>query len=157
MILRLFSNIVTIISSGFLPVMNKKLYTAFIKVCMAICNLACLSHYCYHCWNTPPTISLCSHPQIDLHKCSANIDESHQLPLFLHKGFNDTSLLLCQMPFWQIASLQPSDTWQQCVTECWWEGWNSSAKPPTSASDIVDQHNQIGGTILRAALVKKMG
>jgi len=35
----------------------------------------------------------------------------------------------------------------------WWEGSLSTAIPPTSASDIVGQHNKTGGITFRAAIV----
>ena len=43
------------------------------QLCMAIQITACLSHHCHHCWNTPPTASLRSHPLFGLHKHSAHI------------------------------------------------------------------------------------
>jgi len=56
--------------------------------------------------------------------------------------------LPCQVPFSQSAPLLPAVPWQQNVTEYWWEGLISTTVPPTLASDIVDQHNKIGGIIL---------
>jgi len=38
----------------------------------------------------------------------------------------------------------------------WWEGPASTAIPPTSASDVVGQHNKIGGIIYGAALVYQL-
>jgi len=35
--------------------------------------------------------------------------------------------------------------------EYWWEGSTSTVIPPTSASDIIRQHNKIGGITFRAA------
>ena len=55
-------------------------------------------------------------------------------------------------PFGQIAPLLPSATWQQNVTEYWWEDSTSTAIPPTSASDTVDQHNKIENATFRAVL-----
>ena len=66
-------NTVTAINCAFSPA-NKSLHTALIKVCVAIWNMACISHCCYCCWNTPPAASLCSHPLFDLHKRSASIN-----------------------------------------------------------------------------------
>jgi len=37
----------------------------------------------------------------------------------------------------------------------WWEGLTSTALPPTSTSDVVGQHNKIGGITFGAALVHK--
>ena len=42
--------------------------------------------------------------------------------------------------------LLPFVTQQQHVMEYWWEGSASIAIPPTSPSDIVCQHNKMGGT-----------
>ena len=36
----------------------------------------------------------------------------------------------------------------------WWEGSTSTAIPPTFTSDVVGQHNKIGGNIFRAALAQ---
>ena len=49
----------------------------------------------------------------------------------------------CQMPLCQSAPLLPSVTWQQHVTEYWQEGSTSTAILPTSAADVVGQHNEI--------------
>jgi len=49
--------------------------------------------------------------------------------------------------------LLPSVTKEQNVMEYWWEGSVSPAIPPTSTSDVMDQHNKVGGTAFRAALV----
>jgi len=35
----------------------------------------------------------------------------------------------------------------------WWEGSTSAAIPPTAASDVVGQHNEIGGITFGAALI----
>ena len=77
-----FSNTVTTISYAFSSVMNKSLYATLVKICMAIWNVACLSHCCHHCWNTPSTASLCSHPLFGLCKHSASIDECQWVPFF---------------------------------------------------------------------------
>ena len=61
--------------------------------------------------------------------------------------------LPCQTPFCQTAPLLPPVTWQQHVMGYWWEGSTSTAIAPTSASDIVGQHHQIGGITFTAALL----
>jgi len=38
--------------------------------------------------------------------------------------------------------------------EYWWEGSTSAAILPTSASDVMGQHNKIGGITFGAALVQ---
>ena len=56
------------------------------------------------------------------------------------------------MPFCQTAFLLPSVTQQQHETG-YWEGSASTAVPPRSGSDIVNQHHKIGGIIFGAALI----
>jgi len=55
--------------------------------------------------------------------------------------------------FCQTAPLLPSAPWQQHVTEYWWEGSTSITVLQTSASDVMDQHNKVGGITFGAALV----
>jgi len=73
------------------------------------------------------------------------------VPFFLHGGIwccpFVSYALPCQTPFYQTAPLLPSVTQQQNVMEYWREGSASTAVPPTSASDVVGQHNKIGGII----------
>ena len=57
--------------------------------------------------------------------------------------FSDTPSL--QTSFCQIAPLLPSVTKQQNGTEYWLEGSTSTAIPTTSNSDVMGQHNEIGG------------
>jgi len=108
---------------------------------MAIWDVACLL-------KRTATTSLCSHLLFDLYNCSASISECQWVPFFPHGGiqfYTFTSYALpCQTPFCQTAPLLPSVTWQQNVREYWWEDSDSTAIPPTSASDIVGQHNKIG-------------
>jgi len=52
--------------------------------------------------------------------------------------------LPCQTPCCQTAPLLLFVTWQQNITEYWRAG-STSAIPLTSASDVVGQHNEIGG------------
>ena len=69
--------------------------------------------------------------------------------------FSDTfasDVLSCQTPFCQTAPLLPSVTQHRNVTEYWQEDSASTAIPPTSASDVVVQHNKIGGIIIGAVL-----
>jgi len=46
---------------------------------------------------------------------------------------------------------------QQNLTEYWWEGSTSTAISPTSASDVVGQHNKIGDINFGATLVLGVG
>ena len=63
-----------------------------------------------------------------------------------------TPLLHLHFHVGQIAPLLPSVTWQQNVTEYWWEGSASTAMPKTSAFAIVGQNNKIGCITFGAAL-----
>jgi len=103
------------------------------------------------------TTSLCSHPQLGLHKCSASVKVCQWVQFFLHKGTQwhpfTSYTLPCQTIFCQTAPLLPSVTQQQHIMEYWWEVSTSTAIPPTSTSDVVGQHHNIGGITFRAALV----
>ena len=133
----IFFNTVTTISYAFSPAMNKKLYAKFIKIRMAVWNMACPSCCCHHCWNVPLTNSLCSHPLIGLQKHSASIDECQWVPFFLHGGIQFHTFASysrpCQTALCQTAPLLPSVTWQQNVVESWQEGSTSTATTPTPA------------------------
>ena len=56
-------------------------------------------------------------------------------------------------PLCQTAPLLPSVTRQQHAMGYWWEGLTPTAAPPTFASDVAGQHNQMEGITFRAALV----
>ena len=58
-----------------------------------------------------------------------------------------------QMPLCQTAPLLLSVSQQQHVMEYRWEDATSTATPPTSTTDIVDQHNKMGGSTFGAVLV----
>ena len=137
----------------FLPVMSKSLHVTLENICMAVRNVAGLSHHCLHCWNVPPTASLCSHSLFGFQQCSANINEcqSQWMPFFPRGGNQwhtfTSSTLSCQTPFCQIALLLPSVTWQQNVLEYWWESSTSNVISPASVSDVMGKHNKIGGII----------
>ena len=64
-----------------------------------------------------------------------------------------SNVLQCQTPFCLTAPLLSSVARQQNLTEYWREGSPSTAIPSTSASDVVDQHNKIGGITFGDALV----
>ena len=100
--------------------------------------------HCHRCWNMSPTTSLCSHPLFDLHQsASVNVSGWH---FFCMEECSDTPLL--QTHFHVRCH---SVTQQQRVMGYWWEGSTSTVVPPTSASDIVGQHNKIGGIAFRSA------
>ena len=56
----------------------------------------------------------------------------------------------------QTALFLPSVTWHQNVMEYWREGSTSTAIAPTLASDVVGQHNKIGGITFGAALTSDL-
>ena len=109
----------------------------------------------YHCWNPPPIIPLCSHPLFGLHTCLASVDEYHWLPFsstwrnsvipLLHRYFH----VRCH-PVRLPLCCHLSHTIQ--CKRYWWEGTISTAISPTSASDIIGQNNEIGGSTFGAAL-----
>jgi hypothetical protein len=61
--------------------------------------------------------------------------------------------LPCQTPFCQTAPLLSSVARQQNLVEYWQEGSASTAISPASASDVMGQHNKIGGIDFGATLV----
>jgi hypothetical protein len=81
-------------------------------------NVACFSHHRRHCWNTPPTVSLCPHPLFGLCKCSASIDDCQWVQFFHMEEFSDISVLYtlpCQMQICQTAPLLLSVSRQQTL------------------------------------------
>jgi len=135
---------ITTINSAFLSVLNRSVQVIPVKACtsrgVSLLLLPLLK-------NT----TLCARIPFGLHKHSASVDECLCVPFFPH-GRNRWHIFASytlphQMPFSQTAPLLPSVTWQQHVTKYWWEVSTSTAIPPTSASDIMDQCNKIGGII----------
>jgi len=61
--------------------------------------------------------------------------------------------LPCQTPFCQTAPLLSSVARQQNLTEYWRESSTSTAISTTFTSDVVGQHNKIGGNNFGAVLV----
>ena len=90
-------------------------------------------------------------------KRSASVNECHWMQFFPHGGIQlhtfASYALPCQTPFSQTAPLLSSVARQQNLTEYWREGSTSTAIPPISASDFVDQHNKIGAITFGAAVV----
>ena len=80
---------------------------------------------------------------INIQQASTKVNEFHFFP---HGGIKVHTFALWgfpgQMPFHHTAPLLPSVTWQQNVTEYWWEGSTSTAIPPTSTSDTMGQHRR---------------
>lgn len=144
-------------------VMKKSLHAAVMKICMAIHNEACLSYdmKSYHIDMggislLKRTISLCCHLLLCLHEYSVSMNVSRCLFL-LHGGIHfhvfASYTHSCWMPFCQTALLLPSDPQQQNETEYCMKGSTSTAIPPTFASDILGQHNKIGGVTFGTALI----
>ena len=110
----------------------------------------------HHCWNVPPTTSLCSHSQFGFHKHSASVSECQWVPFFapgviqFHTFASCT--LSCQTPFSQAASLLPSVPQQQNWMWYCREGSISPTMPPTYSSDVMGQHSKIGGITFGTAL-----
>ena len=115
--------------------------------------------HCPHYWNTPSTASLCLHPLFGLHKHSASFNECQWVQYSPHVWTQwrifASGALPWQIALHQTAPLLPSVTRQQHVMEYWWEDSVSTAILLTSASDVMGQHNKIGGTTCAAALVNR--
>ena len=124
---------------------------------MAVQSMTCLSHSSCHCWNTLPTASLCSHPLFGLHKYSAIINECQWVPFSPHGSIQfhtfASCALPCQMMLYQPAPLLPPVTQEQNVTDYWWDSSTFAAITPTSTSDLLCQHNKIGGITFEAAFI----
>jgi len=143
-------------SYAFLPALNKSLHATFLKVWL--CRTWLVFHVSVTTAETLHTTSLCCHSLFGLHKCSASIDEWQWAQCFLHEGNQAPPFapytLPCQMPLRQSVPLLPSVAQQQNVMEYGWEGSTSTAISPPSASDVVSQHNKIGGVTFGAALIE---
>jgi len=90
-----------------------------------------------HCANTHWFISI-NIQQVSINDCGCHF--------FLNEGIQQHTFGSYTLPsFCQTAPLLPSVTQQQNVMEYWQVGSNSTATPPTSASDAVDTHNKMRG------------
>jgi len=131
-------NIATTISDAFLPAMTKSLY-------------ASLSKTCTH-WRWPTvsiTTSQTQHPPLHCahSHCLVFINGQQAVsPFFPCGGIQchtfASHAFPCQTSFHQTAPLLPSVTQQQNGMEYWWEGSASTAIPPTSTNDNVDQNQK---------------
>ena len=146
-------NIVTTISYAFLPVMNKSLHAVLVKINMIIQNAASFScrHHC--CWNAPPTSSLFGECE---HIWSPSVFSMHQristgAPFYVWSVcFPHTSMSHAILSNWPSAATCRTAT---NITHHGREGSTSTAAPPPSASDVMGQHNKMGGITSGAALV----
>jgi len=128
------------------------------QLCMTVWNIACLSYRCHHCWNAPPTASLCSHPLSGLHKHSASIKECHWVPLFSawRNSVTHFKCFICSSMSDAILSECPSAANCHTASTCngiLVGGSASTAIPPTSTSGVVGLHIKMGDITFGAALV----
>lgn len=148
-------NIVMTTINVFSLATNKSLHVMLVKICTSrgdpLSLLPQLKYTTHHL--TVLTFTVWSPSTFSKH---------HQMSvgaIFPHGGIQwhtfASYTLPYQPPFCQPSPLLLSATWQQNVTECWWEGSVSTATPPTSASDIVGQHTKIGGITFKTALEAK--
>ena len=150
----LFFNTVITISCAFSPAMNKSLHVMLIK----IPNMACLSHCCYHCWNTP-LLPHCSHPLFSVYKRSASVS-GHQWVQFFFctEGFNNTPSLHLHFCVRRHFVRLPLYCHLSHRRKIWWNIGRkihplpSTPIPPTFTSDVVGQHNRIWDIAFGAAL-----
>ena len=137
----------------FLPVINKNLHASLVNSCTSRSDLQLLLPL-LKCTTHHHTMLASCLVSINIQQVSMNVSGCHFFP---HRGLQfhtfASSTLLCQIPFCQTAPLLPSVTWQQNETEYCWEGSASTATSPISTSDVVSQHNKIGGITSGAVLV----
>jgi len=98
--------------------MNNSLHAILMKICTAIC-MAFPSHHCHHCWCTPPTISLCSHPLIIQRDYSASVNECQWMPFVPQKKHSMTHLCFIYTSMSDtILSDCPSAAIHHTATKC---------------------------------------
>jgi len=114
---------------------------------MAVCNVAC--HITLTTAETHHPPPLCAHihclVSINVQEVAMNVSGCH---FFYMEEFSSTPLLqhtsMSDTPFVRLSPV----TQKQNITEYWWKGSTSIATSPASISDIMGQHNKIGGLIL---------
>jgi len=133
--------------------MSKSLHAMLMKICIAKQNVACLLHHCPHGGTTLPH---CAHIHclvftnvqqtlMNVSGCLFFCMRNSMTPFcFICTSVSDATVSDC--PSADICCTQ------QHVMEYWCEGSTSTAIPPTSASDVADQHQNIGGIAFRAAV-----
>jgi len=122
---------VTIVSCVFSPAVSNSLHAVLITICTSSADPLLLSVLL----KCTTTASLCSHPRFGLQKHSASLHQYQQVQFFSH-GTN----------------VAPNVT-EYYSLEYWWEGSASAALPPTSTSDVMGQHHNIGGITFGATLI----
>jgi hypothetical protein len=138
------------------PMRMNELIKALI-ISWAAWNIACLSHRCRHCWNTPPTASLCSHPLFGLRKRSASVLVCKSVHFYPHGGTQrhtstSSPLLMSDAILSDCPSAAICRTATK-LTNYWRKGSTSTAITPASASEVAGQHNKIQGITFGAPLV----
>jgi len=144
-------SIVSIIIYAFLPVMNKSLHAVLTKIYISKGDPPSMSPLLKSTTQslTVLTSTVWSPSTLNKHQWMSTgaifFCMKNSVP---HLCFLCTSMSgTCQTP------LLPPVSQPQNVTEYWWEGSASTAIPPTLASDVVGQHNKIGGITFEAALI----
>ena len=156
----LFFNIITPLANSWGWADQDNHHFVVWHLCLAFRNMAHLS-YCYcHCWNTSPTTSLYSYPLFSLHKISASVNLCQSVHFFSAWRKSATyHCFICTSMWDAIESDCSSAAICHIETKCngilvWrFHIYCHSTVSPTSASDVVDQHNKMGGIIFTAALV----
>ena len=151
-----FFSIVTTISYVFLPV--KSLHATVVTVCISRGSTVSQLLPWPCCWNTPHTASLCWRLLVSLHKHSASPNECQWVHFFFYMGkFNDRALLHTHFLVRHHSVRLPlcchlsHGNKMKCNIDGKVQPF--TAIPPTSASDVMGQHDKIGGITFRAALV----
>ena len=114
------------------------------QLCIAIQNVACLSHCCCHHWHTHYThiqwLVSRNIQQVLMNAIGCNFFPHGKIQWYTFAS----CAFPCQTPFCQSAPLLPSVIQKVSIMDYWREGSTSTAIPPTSTFDVMGQHNKIG-------------
>ena len=127
--------------------------------------MAYLSQGCCHSWNTPPTASLSSNPLSGLHKHSASAYQCHWFLFLPHGGviapitytnfhvrhYFVRPLLCCLLSHANKISQNNGEKIQSLLP--YYQHAPLMSWTPTSASQVMDTHNKIGGITFGVVLV----
>ena len=146
------SNTVKTINYAFLPVMNKSLHAVLIKICASGDDPPSLSplqkHTTYHLTVLTSTVwspqMLSKHWMMSVGTIVSSWRNSVAYLCFTYTPMSDA--ILSDFP--SAASCHMATN-----TEYWREGSTSIVTPPTSTSDVMGQHNKLGGITFRATFV----
>ena len=147
-----FFNTVLTINYAFSPMINNSLFVVLITLFQqSWSTISAAITEMHH----PPPHCVQTHCLV-----SRNIQQELRMSIgvvFLHGGIwwhtFASHTLPYQAPFCQTVLLLPSVTWQQHMTEYWWEGAKPTAIPQTSSSNFMDQHKKIQGITSKATLI----